>query len=167
MNTTTDQIRALLAGSTERAESASSGLHIEGGNTIYDAHGCAVADFAYSDMTTDDDEANAEFFAAARTDLPARDRMGLIALDALIEARDALFDFQASDAGMKVNVALAAMLTALQGETDCMHCGRPAGEHCGNHPGTPEGACKSDAGDVEHPWRDTKFTAMQGEGGAR
>lgn len=122
MNTTTDQIRALLAESTQRAESATKpplvvskefyGQIKVKAESIY---GGNVAQFEL-DPASGTALANAKFFAAARTDLPARDRMGLIALDALIEARDALFDFHASDAGTKVNDALAAMRTALQGE---------------------------------------------------
>lgn len=117
MNTTTDQIRALLAESTQRAESATEGPWKLWGMTVMtdrDGSGQPREESRVA-STSDPDRGlrtwNASFIAAARTALPARDRALLIAVEALEKASG-----YHMTADRDIEVALAAILAALQGE---------------------------------------------------
>lgn len=84
--TTTDQIKAILAESKERADAATPAPWIHE-STAFGFHivDCVVrVDGGYLNaIDLEEDGDTAAFIAAARTDLPARDAALLIAVDAL------------------------------------------------------------------------------------
>lgn len=109
MNTTTDQIKALLAESTQRAKSATKGPWIAGIDSAFRGFGLHAVTHAAGAIACGTSATNTTFIAAARTDLPARDRALLIAVDFIVEQREQWSPSPAYDA------ILAAILAAING----------------------------------------------------
>lgn len=107
---TADQIKQILGESTKRADAATPGpWNNLGAKVKQDAQGWPMRLLLCDSFEQTIDTSNAKFIAAARTDLPARDRALMVAVAAL--ARSAVhYEPTAGQA------ALASILAILKGD---------------------------------------------------